>query len=126
EQVPRDLVVKLYKPAAESRADVVRDQFESMARLHARLSGSTINGWTIHAPLPLYRCERPFALVMTLVPGKPLNCCLETAGLVDSDRLDSLAETVVAVMERWWSIDTRAHGDFNFDNILCDPDTRSL
>jgi O-antigen/teichoic acid export membrane protein len=121
-----DVVVKVYKAAARHQAGVVRDQFRSMSAWHARLEGSTINGWRIHAPVPLYQCDQPSALVMTWVPGRSLNACLETAGQVTPETLDSIATTIVAVMERCWSNDAQTHGDLNFDNILCDLATRSL
>jgi O-antigen/teichoic acid export membrane protein len=127
-----NLVVKLYKPAVRERAelgDVVRDQFESMAQLHAKLDGSTINGWKIHVPVPLYQSDcvaQPGALVMTLVPGTSLTSCLETAGAMTAETLESIADAIITVMERCWSIESQIHGDFNFDNILCDLDGRSL
>jgi len=121
-----DLVVKLYKPTTRKDTQEVRTQFESMSRFHATLAGSTINGWQIHAPVPLYQCDRPFALVMTMVPGRSLNSCLGTASQLTMETLESIADTVIAVMERCWSIDAQMHGDFNFDNILCDLDSRSL
>jgi tRNA A-37 threonylcarbamoyl transferase component Bud32 len=105
---------------------VVRGQYESLSRFHAKLNGAAVNGWTVHAPSPLYLCERPLALVMTMVPGRSLASCLESAGLVTAEALDSIAGAVVAAMERYWSIDSQIHGDLNFDNILCDAGARNL
>ena len=41
---------------------------QCLARFHDTFDGSTIGGWRLHAPAPLYRCDDPFALVMTRVP----------------------------------------------------------
>jgi O-antigen/teichoic acid export membrane protein/serine/threonine-protein kinase RIO1 len=124
--IHREVAVKLYKPTAPQYRDVVRDQFQSLSRLHARLHDRTIQGWQIHAPQPLYQCERPFALVMTVVPGNSLNACLEAADELTTEALDTIAQTVVAAMEPCWSIHAQIHGDLNFDNILCDLAGQSL
>jgi hypothetical protein len=121
-----ELVVKLYKPSAGQQIDVVGDQVESMSRFQAQLGGVRINNWTIHAPTPLYKCDRPFALVMTRVPGNSLSACLQVAGRMDPQTMQSIADTVISVMEHCWLTGLQIYGDFNFDNILCDPDTRSL
>jgi O-antigen/teichoic acid export membrane protein len=121
-----DLVVKLFKPAAHNRVEEARDQFEAMGRFHARLDRSAVNGWQVRAPVPLYHCDRPFALVMTKVPGIPLNACVADGGRVTPDVLAAIADAVVAGMERTWAVESQIHGDFNFDNILCDLASRTL
>jgi O-antigen/teichoic acid export membrane protein len=124
-QANHELAIKLYKPAARQEAEVVRGQFASLERLHARLNGSS-DGWNVCVPAPLYRCEEPLALVMTLVPGRSLNACLETIDQVPGEALEPIARAIVAALERCWSSDEQAHGDLNFDNILCDVPGRSL
>ncbi len=119
-QTHLELVVKVYKPAARSSAEVVRGQFASLSQCHARLNDRTLHGWKINAPAPLYHCEQPLALVMTRVPGASLTSCLKTSA-VSAEALDSIARAVVGAMERFWSADAQIHGDLNFDNILCDP-----
>ncbi len=121
-----DLVVKLFRSGAREPAEAVREQFEAMAQLRDRIEGHTINGWQVSAPLPLFQCDQPPALLMTRVPGQSLNDCLATAGQVDAATLGAIAEAVVVVMERCWTAGSQVHGDFNFDNILCDPAARSL
>lgn len=120
-----ELVVKLYRPTSRQHAAILREQVEAMTHLHARLHGGTSNGWRLHAPAALYVCDSPPALIMTRVPGLPLNACLAQAPLTGDD-LDALAEAVVGGMQRCWASAARTHGDFNFDNILCDPAARSL
>ncbi|HVS40202.1 MAG TPA: hypothetical protein VMS17_31885 [Gemmataceae bacterium] len=122
----KELAVKLYYPAPRPEANVVRAQFESLAAFHARLNGAAFHGWTIRSAVPLFLCRRPPALVMTMLPGRPLTSWLERAGSLSTDALESIARAVVAAMQRYWSIDGRAHGDLNFDNILCDVETKSL
>ena len=125
-QTHDQLAVKLYNPAARPEVSVLRGQFESLAAFHARLTGAAFHGWNIYSAVPLHLCERPPALVMTMLPGRPLTSCLETGGPLTAEALESIARAVVAAMERYWSIDGRTHGDLNFDNILCDVETRSL
>jgi O-antigen/teichoic acid export membrane protein len=125
-QTDRSFVVKLYKPAAAPTIELVRTQFEALTRLHASVNGRIINGWKISAPAALYVCESPLALVMTMVPGRKLNSCLDTGENVTPEMLESASHAVVTVMERYWWIDSQLHGDLNFDNILCDIVGRDL
>jgi O-antigen/teichoic acid export membrane protein len=119
------LVIKLYKPELASKVELVRRQFEALSRLRMVLHGHTINGWRISVPAPLYVCVSPLALVMTMVPGRPLTSLLEGADNITPELLDSAPRAVVAAMERCWSVG-QLHGDFNFDNILCDIANRGL
>jgi hypothetical protein len=125
-QANHELAIKLYKSGARQEAEVVREQFASLERLHARLNGSSSDGWKVCVPAPVYRCEEPLALVMTLVPGRSLNACLETIDGVPGEALEPIARAVVAALEQCWSSDEQAHGDLNFDNILCDVPGQSL
>ena len=124
-QARQELAVKVYKSALGQEAEVVREQVESLARFHAILHDRMIDDWHLHVPTPLFRCERPLALVMTLVPGRSLNAYLETVDESTLVALEPVARAVVAAMECCWSIGL-PHGDLNFDNILCDPVARSL
>ena len=121
-----ELAIKLYKSPDRQNVEVVRGQFQALAQLHSKLGDSCVDGWQIHVPAPLYQCERPLALVMTLVPGRSLNSCLETPGRVRPETLEPIAGAVIAAMERYWAIDSQIHGDLNFDNILCDEASRGL
>jgi O-antigen/teichoic acid export membrane protein/thymidylate kinase len=116
----REVVVKVYKPAALQGGKAVPEQFELLRRLHARFDGRVVNGWKIHSPAPIYRCENPVALVMTRVPGRSLNSCLTTPASLMPEALDSLAETIIGVLQREWWAHAQVYGDLNFDNVLCD------
>jgi hypothetical protein len=63
---------------------------------------------------------------MTRVSGKPLKSCLRTANQVTAEALESIADAVIAVMERYWLADGGLYGELNFDNILCDVSQKSL
>ena len=119
------LVVKLLKPEFAPNAEMVRRQFEGLSRLRMVLHGHTINGWKISIPAPLYVCVSPLALVMTMVPGRPLISLLEDANDSSPELFDSVPQAVVAAMERCWSVG-HFHGDFNVDNILCDIANRDI
>jgi len=125
-QTHHELAVKLYKPEAGFGVEMVRWQFESLAQLHTKLNGRAVNGWQIRAPEPVFQCEQPLALVMSLVPGSSVNSCLKTAGGLPRETLDSVAEAIAAAMNRYWPLDARMHGDLNFDNVLCEAATRTL
>ncbi|HLJ91860.1 MAG TPA: MATE family efflux transporter [Gemmataceae bacterium] len=121
-----ELAIKLYRPTAQPPVDVVHRQFAALAQFHAKLNGHTVQGWKIQAPIPLYHCERPLALVMTMVPGQSLNSFLKTGATLTAEMLESIVQAVAAAMERYWLIDTQIHGDFNFDNILCEVSTKTI
>jgi hypothetical protein len=122
----RSLAVKLYKPAASPNVQSVRAQFEAMSRIHAALNDNTISGWRISTPVPVFLSESPLAIVMTTVPGKKLNWCLETGHDVTPEVLESAPRAVVAAMWRYWWINSHIHGDLDFNNILCDVSARRL
>jgi tRNA A-37 threonylcarbamoyl transferase component Bud32 len=120
----RSVAIKLYKPWLSPDVKLVRRQFESLSWLYAVLDGSTINGWKICIPAPLYICESPLALVTSTVTGKRLSCWLEH-GNMPSEVLQSLPHAIIAAMNRFWS-NGLLHGDLTLDNILCDIGARNL
>ena len=95
-----DLVVKVYKSFGQKRGDVAHEEFECLSRLWSNVNNIEIHGWEIYSPEPLYQCERPLALVMTSVPGRSLNSCLKTADTATVATLGSMADVVVAALER--------------------------
>jgi len=119
------LVIKLYKPAAAQNYEMAKEQFGLLSRLHAALDGRIIDGWKIFVPKPLYICASPLALVMTVVPGRTLSLCLGNGDHATSEMLESAPRAIGSAMGRCWSVG-QLHGDFNFDNILCDIVNRGL
>lgn len=121
----RTLVVKLYKASLNLAPELVYAQYDASSRLHQTIDGRTKHGWTICAPEPVYVCESPLALVMTMVSGRTLTWYLETGENMTPDLLESAAHAVVAAMDARWSCG-QVHGDLTLDNILCDTATKEL
>jgi len=120
----RSVAIKLYKPWLSPDVKLVRCQFELLSRLYAALDGSTINGWKISIPAPLYICESPLALVTSMVTGKPVGSWLDH-GNMPPEVFQSLPHAIIAAMNRFWS-NGLLHGDLTLDNIVCDVGARSL
>ena len=57
---------------------------------------------------------------MTMVHGKPLKHCLRTGDEFTPEVLESIADAVIAAMDRFWRSDGGLYGELNFDNVLCD------
>ncbi len=108
------------------RAQALRDEFDSLARLHATVDGLVIRGWTIRAPRPLFAAEDSLGVAMTVVPGITLSSLLVRTGRLDRKLFESLAPAVVEAMRVYWSAENRVYGDFHLRNVLCDPATRCL
>jgi serine/threonine protein kinase len=121
----QSVAVKLYRPERATHAALARAEFESLSRLHAALSGRTIHGWSIQTPAPLYVCESPLALVMTVVPGTSLSSLLLTGDDITPEVLESAARAVLGAMQTFWSMG-QLHGDVSLDNILCDVVNKDL
>jgi len=116
-----ELVVKLYKTSDSAIDEVVRDEFESLGRLNARLDGRVINGWRICTPTPLHCSECPPGIVMTMVSGRSLNAHIRAAGAATQGDLDPLAGAIGAALLHYWDHESRIYGDIDFNNILCEP-----
>ena len=123
-QTHRALVIKLFKPTTPN-FEWVREQFECLSRLNEAVDGRIIYGWRIFAPAPLYLSGLPLALVMTAVPGKTLECCLQTGEDVSPDVLESAPRAIAAAMKGYWS-SGRPYGELNLRNMLCDMAKREI
>jgi hypothetical protein len=62
---------------------------------------------------------------MRKVPGRPLQDLLLEGALIDHS-IDAIARVLATAMRRYWSAGGNVYGDFNIDNILCDPEKRIL
>lgn len=124
-QADTELVIKLYKPQASPTLDLVHAEFDSLSRLSKALAGTSLNGWQIFAPAPLYICKSPLALVMSTVPGQPLNVCLEGDKNIMPEILETVPRIVAAVVAQYWSAG-QVYGELSFNNILCDVVTKRL
>src|SRR5439155_18115638 len=119
------LVIKLYKLDAGSSIERVRGQFASLSRLHAAVNGNTVGGWDTFTPAPLFVCESPLAMVMTMVPGKEFDWYLESGADVTTELLETAPRAVVAALNEYWSVG-QIYGALSFCNILCDSAAKQL
>lgn len=122
-QAERELVIKLYKP--EASPTLAHAEFDALSRLHAVLAGASMNGWEIFVPAPLHICKSPLALVMSRVPGRPLQLCLEAGKNPMHEIVETVPRVVVAAAEQYWSTG-QIFGELSFNNILCDVTARNL
>lgn len=114
------VVVKIFK-STPSEAKIQLDrQFDSMSLLHAALNGRSANGWKVCIPEPLHVCYTHSALIMSVVPGRPLSSWLEE-DVVPTSIFQELPGALVLALRSLWS-GGDLHGDLTFDNILCDAD----
>lgn len=119
------LALKLYKPEAGLNAELVRAQFDSLAKLHSALNGRVIDDWKISVPEPLFICNAPLAMVMTMVPGKNIYSWIANGGNPTPEALEAAARTVVGALKQSWELG-QAHGDLALQNILCDVQAKIL
>jgi O-antigen/teichoic acid export membrane protein len=124
-QAQEPVVIKIYRSTVASRAELARQQFECLSRSHALLGGRTFSGWRTSAPVPLYMCGSPLALVMSMVPGRKVSWHLRSGGELTREILDTAPEAVVAGMTHCWAAG-QSHGDLNVDNIILDPVARKI
>jgi O-antigen/teichoic acid export membrane protein len=122
-QAQGPVVIKLYKSSIAS--EFAGRQFECLSRSHALLGGRMVNGWRISAPVPLYMCRSPLALVMSMVPGRKVSRHLRTGGGLTREIVDTAPQAVVAALMHCWAAG-QSHGDLNVDNILLDPIAREI
>jgi hypothetical protein len=118
--------LKVFHSTAAGVEAAVRDEYQALHQLHQLLHGSVIQGWRIHCPLPLHLLEEPLALLMTVVPGRPLSYFLRESEQLSREKLAAVGRAVMAAMDRYWKLTGRIYGDVNFHNILCDPRLGSL
>ncbi len=120
------LVLKVFDPRRGHTLEAIRDEWEALGRLHAAVHGRVIEGWTIHAPRPLFLNEPLLALAVTVVPGTTLSSLLVRTPRTQRQIFETLAPTVIAAMQAYWSAEQRLYGDFHLRNLLCDPAHRCL
>lgn len=121
-----ELVVKLYRGDTPEHREAAREEFECLYRLHARLDGVTLRGWTIRCPRPVYRSDTSAALVMTHVPGQTLSWHLAQHKGPTAELVDSISRATVAALRHYWAGEPRLYGDLILNNILCDLESRTL
>ena len=119
------LVLKLFKPEAGLNAEAMRQQYDSVAALYAKLNGQRVDGWKISAPEPLHLCAAPPALIMTMARGKDLNGLTAQGAHLQPEALRRAARAVVGAWRKSWQAG-HCHGDLALQNILCDFDSGDI
>ncbi len=115
------LVVKLIKLETSSPFEIMQAQND----LYTALDDREINGWKITVPRPLYACKSPPALVMTEVPGRPIDSYISRSGVLTSQIVLDAARTFAMAMELYWC-SGRRHGDLNLRNVLFDLEAKNI
>ena len=121
-------VVKLFRRDRPEAASAVEEEFASLQRLRDTLDGVVIEGWRICTPRPVAESHEhtgSLAVIMDGVPGRPLQSLLAEQKLSD-DRAESIARVLASALRRYWTTTHRIYGDFNLDNVLCDPEGNRL
>ncbi len=119
------LVLKFYRPEAKFSVEMLRDQYMTVARLHAALNDYAVEGWRICAPKPLFLCFTPPTLVMTRAPGKNLYTLTAKNDGLRPDALRIAAYVIVRALSENWRRG-QAHGDLALQNILYDFDSKTI
>ena len=120
---PKPVIAKVFRehwPGVDAALD---DEFESLALMVDAFRDAEVDGWRVTAPEPLSRSSTPPALLMTAVPGIPLEKLLPK--LTASER-DDLARRVCEALVAYWSSARRIVADVTLSNILADSETRQL
>lgn len=120
---PGRVVVKLFKETRRGVAAALDDEFESLTLMTQAFRGVEVNGWPVIAPKLLFRSDSPAALVMTAVPGAPLDRIIHN--LPPLVRCD-LARRVSDALVSYWSSTGRIIADVTLSNILADTRERQL
>ncbi len=120
------LVVKLFRPDRPDVAIAAAEEFTSLRQLHSLLDDVTIDGWRIGVPAPLFLCNHPLAVIMTRVPGQPLNSLLASANQNGTPDASTMSHVLATALGRFWSVGGRIYGDFTLSNILCDPGNHQI
>jgi hypothetical protein len=121
-----ELLVKMYKATSGDTGAIVHEAFQSMTRINTSLGGRVIAGWSIWCPVPLFQCGSPAALVMTRVPGRPLDSYLRAGSELTPEVVDSITRVIVTCLTTYWADTCQPYGDLNFSNLLCDLPAQAL
>lgn len=119
----RPVVAKLFRSHRPDVFAAINDEFVSLGLMAGVFRDAEIDGWSVSVPEPLFRSEEPAGLLMTAVPGVPLNGLLTS--LTPAVRHD-LASRVCEALVMYWSRTGRLVADVNLSNILADVEERRL
>lgn len=120
---PEPVIAKLFRQQRLGVAAALDDEFESLALMARAFRDVEIDGWRVTAPTPVLRSFTPPALLMTAVPGVPLDQIIQTQTF--SERRD-LARLVCGALVVYWSSAGRIIADVTLSNILADAEGKQL
>lgn len=123
-QKSRPVIIKLFKDHSVADLLAFESERSGLELISDLLSGAACGDWNLCAPALYHASEDPLALVMSSVPGIPLDDWLRTRVLSNAER-NSLAKAILHALQLIWDQET-IYGDLNLKNILCDPATSSL
>lgn len=112
------IVVKIFNRRYENAA---AREFSALVQAHATLNGQVVDGWRLSVPAAHALYGEARAIVMSLVPGRPISSLLQ-AGYV----LQEVPEAVAKAFELFWERSRDVYGDATLDNLLLSGDTREI
>ncbi len=118
------VVVKLYKETLAADRQAFQCEKGGLKVLSELLPGNVCGGWSIRSPSLLYASDSPLALVMSSLPGVPLDSWLHS-NVPTTAEAESIVEALLASLQALWT-QGFMYGDLNLKNILYDESQRSL
>lgn len=115
---PQPIVAKLFRQKRSGVVAALNDEYESLSVMASVFSNVEIYGWCVTSPVPLSRSFTPPAILMTAVPGAPLDNVLPRLTQIDRH---ALATTVAEALNVYWTSAERIIADVTLANILADP-----
>lgn len=119
-----EVVVKLYRESVPADRQACFSEKCGLEVLSKLLPRNVCDGWVICSPNLFYSSEQPLALVMSSLPGIPLDMWLHSHAPAVAENA-SIAEAVLASLQVLWS-QGFMYGDLNLKNILYDAQQRKL
>lgn len=122
--VQKEVVVKLYRETTPADRQACASEKCGLEVLSKLLPRNVCDGWLICSPTLLHASEQPLALVMSALPGVPLDVWLHShAPTVAENAL--IVEAALTSLQTLWA-QGFMYGDLNLKNILYDAGQRQL
>ncbi len=118
------VVVKLYKEVVAADRQAFVSEKNGLKVLSELLPKTVGDGWSIRSPVLLYASDDPLALVMSSLPGVPLDVWLH-ANTPTSTQAESIVAAFLASLQALWS-EGFMYGDLNLKNVLYDSAHQTL
>lgn len=122
--VENEVVVKLYKETVAADRHACLSEKCGLEVLTDLLPSNVCGEWSIRSPALLYASDNPLALVMSSLPGIPLDVWLHSHAPSKAEAV-SMVDAILASLQVLWS-QGFMYGDLNLKNILYDATQRNL